>query len=126
VAGGCLGAGGVAVAGGGAAVAVADWCLGATGLAWGWVASGSRCCSAVRGQPGSRWPRLGMGLSPVGLAWAAGVRSAGRRLAGWVPAAWVAGWGSTGAVGRCRGGRLGAWDGRMRMGVLCLADGGGC
>jgi hypothetical protein len=56
--------GGVAVAGWAwANVAVAGWCLGAAGLAWGWVASGSRCCSAVRGQPGSRWPRLGMGLS---------------------------------------------------------------
>jgi hypothetical protein len=105
VAGGCLGAGGVAVAGGGAAVAVAGWCLGAAGLAWGWVASGSRCCSAVRGQPGSRWPRLGMGLSG-----SPGLPEYGVPGAGWPAGCLLPGW--PGGEGRALSGgaAVGGWE----------------
>jgi hypothetical protein len=73
--------------------------LGAAGLAWGWVASGSRWLTAVRGLPGSRWPRLGCRSTEC--------RAPAGRLG-----AWVAVWGRTGAVGLCRDGRWAAvgWE----------------
>jgi hypothetical protein len=118
--------GGVAVAGWAwAAVAVAGWCLGAAGLAWGWVALGSRCCSAVRGLPGSRWPCLGMGLSG-----SPGLPEYGVSGAGW-PAGCLGGWvgedGRRRAVPRWAVGSLG-WpdaDGSALSGgrrwLLCCA-----